>query len=132
MGKVSVLLASSHKGLLQTLRKVMERVGWISVVGTSVSTSDTLAKARELTPEVVVLDLALAGKRLETGRSILKVNPQAKVIVLTAEDYLGALEDERETRAAPADSGPLSLISKHSSPAELLKSISAARKRRLH
>ena len=130
--KVSVLLASSHKGLLQTLRKVLERVGWISVVGTSVSTGDTLEKAKALTPEVVVIDLALAGKHLETGRSILKANPQAKVIVLTAEDYMGAGEDESEAGALPADSEPLSLISKQSSPAVLLKSISAARKRRLH
>lgn len=130
--KVSVLLASSHTGLCQSLQQVLEHEDWIKVVGTSSSKSDTLKLTETLDPQVIILDFDMAGEELETSRQILSIRPEVKIIILSVYDFVGQVTVKRATKdAAPVES--VNWLSKQSNPSELLRSISTARKkRRIH
>jgi DNA-binding NarL/FixJ family response regulator len=142
LDKVSVLLATSQKGLAQSLQTVLEHEDWIQVVGSSASRDETLELAKSLTPQVVVIDYELAGDGLETGRRILKVSPEVRIIVLSVYDYVGQVTVRSATakvspetpKEAPAVVESVEWLSKKSSLAQLLDSISSAGKkhRRLH
>lgn len=133
MDKVSVLLASSQKSLRQSLRTVLENEDWIQVVGTSASRADALEMAKELAPQVVVLDMDLEGDGLEAGRMILEVSPEAKIIVLSTYDYVGRVTVKPALKGEAPELDSVDWLSKKSSLADLLKTISATkRSRRVH
>ncbi|MDP1807975.1 MAG: response regulator transcription factor [Actinomycetota bacterium] len=130
MEKVSVLLASPNKTLRQSLERVLGHEDWIQVVGVSASKVDALDMAKTLAPQVVVVDLELEGDGLETGRQILEVSPDAKIIVLSPYDYVGQVT-VKESPIEPATAiESVDWLSKKSSLADLLKTISATEKRR--
>ncbi len=136
MEKVSVLIASSNKGLCQSLENVLNHEEWINVVGTSLSKSGTLALAKTFAPQVVVIDFSIAGDDLWIGEQIIKVSPDAKIIVLSKYDLVGkvdikAVPESQGAKGAGVDS--IDWISKNSSPNSLLKLIHAVkRERQIH
>ena len=133
MDKISVLLASSHKSLRQSLRAVLENEDWIQVVGASASRADALELAKELAPQVVVLDMDLEGDGLEAGRQILEVSPEAKIIVLSTYDYVGQITVKPSPNGEAPEIASVDWLSKKSSLADLLKTISGVkRRRRIH
>ena len=133
MGRVSVLLASSHMGLCQSLQQVLELEDWITVVGTSSSELDTLDLARALAPEVVILDYDLTGESLDIGRQILRTSPETKIIVLSLYDYLGQVTVKTAPEGQGFEVDSVEWLSKNSSAAELIKSVATVKKkRRLH
>lgn len=133
MEKVSVLIASSNKGLCQSLENVLGHEEWISVVGTSVSKAGTLALAKTFEPQVVVIDFSIAGDDLGIGEQIIKVSPDAKIIVLSKYDLIGkvdvqAVPESQGVRGAGVDS--IDWLSNNSNPGSLLKLIHAVKKER--
>ena len=136
MEKVSVLIASSNKGLCQSLKNVLNHEEWISVVGTSVSKADTLALAKTFEPQVVVIDFSIAGDDLGIGEQIIKVSPDAKIIVLSKYDLVGKV-DVKTISGAPNEKtigvDSIDWLSKDSNPGSLLKLIHAVkRERQIH
>ncbi len=131
MDKVSVLLASSYKGLRQSLRTLLENEGWINVVGTSDSMTEAVELAEKYLPQVIVLDYELAGSNTRIGQKLLDIDPDIKIIVLSVFDYVGQIGTE-DTPGAANDLASVEWVSKNSNPADLLKLISGNRQRRIH
>ncbi len=87
--KISVLLVDDHALVRRGFRRLLEDERDISVVGEAGSGAEAIARFRDLSPNVVVMDCALPeGNGLQATRQILAVDPRTKVLMLSmhAED----------------------------------------------
>lgn len=93
---IRVLLAEDHKIVRQGTRMYLESVG-VEVIGEATTGAEAVKLARELLPDVVVMDIhmpELTG--VEATRRIRHENEDVRVLVLTAYDepaYVDALLD---------------------------------------
>lgn len=91
---IRVLLAEDHKIVRQGTRMYLESVG-VEVIGEATTGAEAVKLARELLPDVVVMDIhmpELTG--VEATRRIRHENEEVRVLVLTAYDepaYVDAL-----------------------------------------
>lgn len=87
-----VLVADDHAVMRQGLRALLERHGF-AVVAEAADGRAAVTAARELQPDVAVLDLAMPGlSGVEAGEEIIRAAPATRVIVLTAlggTDFVG-------------------------------------------
>lgn len=87
MKRLRILIADDHEIVRRGLRGLLEaNPGW-QVCGEASTGRDAVARAIELAPDVVVIDLAMPGiNGLEATREILRARPDAQVLVLTMHD----------------------------------------------
>jgi DNA-binding NarL/FixJ family response regulator len=79
-----VLLADDHVRLREALRDLLEETGF-EVVGCSGDGADAVALARQLEPDIVVLDLRMPVLNgLDATKLIKDVRPATQVVVLSA------------------------------------------------
>ena len=133
--KISVLLAGSEPDLNQNLKEIIENSGGINIVGSSDSKKRILDLAKELLPEVIVVDLGFAGDGLRASQQLLKISPKSKIIVLSVYDYIGRVDIQTLPEDGQSALDSIQWLSKNSKPAELLELIShndeRSKKRRL-
>ncbi|MEJ2361297.1 MAG: response regulator [Gammaproteobacteria bacterium] len=80
----TVLLADDHDLVRTGLRRLLEDVKEIEVVAEATSGEEAIRFCRELSPQVVLMDLNMPGMGgLEATRKILQHNDTIKVIVVT-------------------------------------------------
>lgn len=81
---IRILLVDDHAVLRAGLRALLEAEPDFTVVGEAGTGEDALAKARELHPDVVVMDLSMPGMGgLEATRRLTQELPHTRVLVLT-------------------------------------------------
>jgi two-component system NarL family response regulator len=90
-----VVLVDDHQLFREGMRGVLEADGMV-VVGEGADGQQAVALARELQPDVLVMDLRLrASSGLDALRSVLKANPEMSTVVVTVSaeraDVLDAL-----------------------------------------
>lgn len=81
---IRVMLADDHTLVRQGFRRILEDDERISVVGEASTGIQAIALAKELKPDVAVLDLSmpeLGG--IEAAGEILKANPSMKILILS-------------------------------------------------
>jgi DNA-binding NarL/FixJ family response regulator len=94
-----VLLADDHARLREALRDLLEETGF-EVVGESGDGVDAVAAARELAPDIVVLDLRMPVLNgLDATKLIKDTRPATQVVVLSAFE---SPQLERQAREAGA------------------------------
>jgi len=82
---VNVLLVDDHALLRQALRMLLESRPGLHVVGDCGDGRTALELARQLRPDVVLMDVAMPGlDGLETTRRIKREAPESRVILLTS------------------------------------------------
>jgi DNA-binding NarL/FixJ family response regulator len=82
--KIKVLIADDHTMVRQGLRMMLAGQNDIEVVGEASNGREAVQRAKELDPDVVVLDLSMPILNgLEATRQIVKDNPRIGVLVLT-------------------------------------------------
>jgi two-component system, NarL family, response regulator LiaR len=93
---IRVLLAEDHKIVRQGTRLYLESVG-VTIIGEAATGAEAVRMARELQPDVVVMDIHLPELTgIEATRRIRHENANVRVLVLTAYDepaYIHALLD---------------------------------------
>jgi two-component system invasion response regulator UvrY len=116
---VTILLVDDHAVVRTGYRRILENDSRLRVVGEAANSSEALHHDRELTPDVIVLDIALPGvSGIETLRRILARLPAARVLMFSM--YSDAIYASRALRA-----GALGYISKSSAPELLVEGVRA-------
>jgi CheY-like chemotaxis protein len=91
--KVRVLLADDYPDLRELMRRQLERAGF-EVVGEASDGQEAVALAEELSPDVIVLDLAMPKMDgLQTLPALRETSPRAKVIVVSG--FANGLMEDR-------------------------------------
>src|SRR5262245_16648676 len=84
MSRIRLLLADDHRMFRQGLRELLERKTDFVVVGEAMTGREALAKAAELQPDIVLLDIQMPDlDGIEVARQLAQAMPQVKVIMLT-------------------------------------------------
>ncbi len=81
---IKVLIADDHQIVRQGLRTLLEREPDLKVVAQSEDGRTTVRLARELAPEVIIMDVAMPDLNgIEATRQIVTERPQVKIIALS-------------------------------------------------
>lgn len=116
-GPTKVLLVDDHAIVREGYRRLLEGEPSIIVVGEASDASQACQSARSLSPDVVVMDIALPGTSgIEATRRMLKDQPQLRVLMFSMYD-----DAIYATRALEA--GALGYLSKASAPEVLVQAI---------
>jgi DNA-binding NarL/FixJ family response regulator len=82
--KITVLLVDDHSLVRRGFRRILEDEPDMEVVGEAGDGENAIQLARELTPQVVVMDCALPGMNgLQAIREILEQSPHTAVLMLS-------------------------------------------------
>jgi DNA-binding NarL/FixJ family response regulator len=82
--KIRVLLCDDHTLFREGIKAILKDEHSIEIVGEAEDGRQAVAKALELHPDVVLMDIAMPDlSGFDATRRILQANPKAKVIVLT-------------------------------------------------
>jgi len=118
-GKMKILIADDHPVVREGLVTMLSRENDIEVVGEAQNGKVAIEKARELKPDIVLMDLRMPEvDGIEAIRRIKSENPQVKFIVLTTYD-----NDEYIFKGIEA--GARAYLLKDAPRAELFKAIRA-------
>lgn len=116
-----ILLVDDHKLLMEGVRSLLAPYGHLRVVGMAQNGGEAVALAASLQPHLLVLDLGMPGMNgLETGRAVLEVRPQTRILVYTGH------EDQRWLPEL-IDLGIMGHVRKSESPGVLLRAIESVR-----
>lgn len=90
--KIRVLIVDDHQVVREGLTSVLDGKGDIEVVGLAGDGSEAIEKARELSPDVVLMDISMPKMNgVEATRQIKKEKPEIGVVILTMyadEEYI--------------------------------------------
>jgi len=92
MPKIKCLLVDDHTLFRQGVRRLLESETDFEVVGEAADGGEAVEKARELRPDIVLMDIGMPGlSSFESARQIKKNRMETKILFLTMyedEDYL--------------------------------------------
>jgi len=92
MAKIRTLLTDDHTLFRQGVKTLLSAEPGLEVVGEAGNAAEAIAKAAELKPDIVLMDVSMPGlSSFEATRQIRKNRPETKVLFLTMyddEDYL--------------------------------------------
>jgi NarL family two-component system response regulator LiaR len=126
MGRVRVLIVDDHSVVRQGLRMFLALDPEIDIVAEAATGEEAVQSARELRPDVVLMDLLMPGTGgIEATRTIRTDMPDVEVIALTS-----VLDDEAVTGAIRA--GAIGYLLKNTEADELLRAIKSAAAGEVH
>jgi two-component system response regulator NreC len=83
-GKIKVLLCDDHTLFREGIKAILKDETSIEIVGEAADGRQAVAKALELQPDVVLMDIAMPElSGFDATRRIVQANAQAKVLILT-------------------------------------------------
>ena len=115
--RISVLLADDHAMFRAGIKALLDADGRVEVVGEASSGDGAVDLARELRPDVVVMDLSMPGSNgLEATRRIAALELDTHVLVLT-------VHAEEEYLVPVVEAGASGYLTKTSADTDLLEAI---------
>lgn len=119
MDKIKILIVDDHAIMREGIRALLDLQEDIEVVGEACDGNEAIDKARELGPDVAIMDIAMPGMDgLEATRRMRKKNPNLRVLVLT--QY-----DNREYILSVIKAGASGYVPKRALSSELVTAIHA-------
>jgi NarL family two-component system response regulator LiaR len=119
MEEIKVLLAEDHSVVREGLRELIERQEDMRVVGEASDGEEAVSLANELSPDLVLMDIALPKLTgIEATRRIKELHPFITILVLTA-------YDNEEFILALLEAGAAGYLLKNVGSQELLDAIHA-------
>jgi DNA-binding NarL/FixJ family response regulator len=120
MSQVQILLVDDHEVVRLGLKSLLERHAQFNVVAEAASESEAVAQAIAHEPDVVLMDVRLAGGNgVDACAQIMMNLPQTKIIILTS--YA-----EDDTLFAAIRAGAVGYVLKQVGSAELVRAIESA------
>jgi two-component system response regulator NreC len=119
MNPIRILLADDHTVMRNGLRLLLERQRNLTVVGEASDGRETVRLAEQLSPDVVVMDIAMPNLNgIEAARQIMAVNPDIAIVILSMHS-----DESYVIRALKA--GARAYLLKDSAEGDLIASIHA-------
>lgn len=119
MEPIRVLIADDHPLVREGVRALLASVSDMAIVGEAANGEEAIARAAELQPDVILMDLHMPGiNGIEATRQVLQINPHIEILVLTM------LEDDDSVFAAMR-AGARGYLLKGADQAEVLRAITA-------
>ena len=119
MNKLRIMLADDHETVREGLKMIVNAQDDMEVVGFAGDGREAVARAQELLPDVLVLDISMPKLNgLKATEKLSEVCPQVKVLTLSRHADDGYI---RELLAA----GACAYVLKQSAPSELIHAIRA-------
>ncbi len=115
---IRVLVVAEIRLYREGLAQILSRSNDITVVGTAARHEEAVASAVELTPDVVLLDMATSNG-LDVARAVAHASPAGRVVALAVP------EDDHEVIAC-AEAGVAGYVPRHASLEELVAVIQSA------
>lgn len=116
-GNIRVLFVDDHKVMRQGLVRLMASQPVIRVVGEAADGLEAIAQARQLKPDVIVMDVSMPVMNgIEATRQIKAEFNEVKVIGLS-------MHEDEQLAASMREAGAEAFVCKSASSAELLKAI---------
>lgn len=117
--RITVLVADDHAVVREGIRHVLSDVQGFDVVGEAASGAEAVQLAAQFDPNVVLLDVSMpGGTGLEVIGDVLRVAPQARVLILS-------VHDEAEYVLQAVRAGAHGYLRKDSSPNDLRDAVRA-------
>jgi DNA-binding NarL/FixJ family response regulator len=117
--KIKLLLVDDHALVREGIRSSLVRYSALSVVGEAVNGKEAIRKSKELSPDIVLMDLNMPEMGgLEATPLIRKKCPRTKIIALT-------VHDTKEYVFQILRAGAHGYVLKDTSPEELVRAIEA-------
>jgi two-component system nitrate/nitrite response regulator NarL len=114
---IRVLLVDDHPVVREGLSCYLRDHEQVCVIGEAVDGQEALAKARELSPDLVLMDIDMPRMNgLVAADTLRKENPKIKVLVLS-------MHSDPDSVLGILQAGARGFVLKHASPDELLKAI---------
>lgn len=114
---INVFLVDDHELVRTGIRRILEDVRGIKVVGEVSCGEDAVQFCRENQPDVILMDMNMPGiGGLEATRKILRNNPDIKIIVLT-------IHTEEPFPSKVMQAGGAGYLTKGAAPEEVLGAI---------
>lgn len=115
--KIKILVADDHPVVRKGLHSCLARQDRLKIVGEASDGDEALKKTRELSPDVVLMDISMPGMNgLEVTEVLRKDHPDVKVLVLS-------VHNNRDYIFRIIQAGAHGFISKEAPPDELLRAI---------
>src|SRR6202165_5095896 len=115
--KARVLIVEDHQVVADGLAALINDQKDMMVIGQAGSVSEAIARATELSPDIVLMDFRLTdGTGADAGTGIRQVGPDTKLIFLTREDSDAA-------RFAAIEAGASAFIHKSRAASEVVEAI---------
>lgn len=122
MSKTKVLLVDDHTIVRQGLKALLGFQDGIEVVGEAEDGRQAIEKAKELVPDIIVIDITMPNLNgIEATRQLKKINPEMKVLVLT-------VHDNEEYIHQVLQAGASGYLLKESAVSDLVSAINAVKK----
>lgn len=114
---VRILIADDHEAVREGLQRMIERQpGW-NVCGAASTGHEAVQKAKNLKPDIVILDMSMPGPNgLEATRQIKRISGQTEVLIFTGHEMDELIPDLFEA-------GAKSFILKSESSLQLMEAI---------
>jgi DNA-binding NarL/FixJ family response regulator len=111
---IKILLADDQPGIREGLRMRLTLESDVTVVGEAGSGEEAIRLARALRPDVVLMDVRMAGMDgIEATAALRAVAPESSIVILS-------LYDDARTRARAKEAGAAAFVAKHHKKEELL------------
>jgi NarL family two-component system response regulator LiaR len=120
VSKIKVIVADDHPAFREGLSHLLNREEDIEVIAEASDGEQTVELAKELQPDVALIDVAMPGiNGIEAAKQVRSICPQTAIIMLTAYDYQAYILTCLQIRAA-------GYLLKSSSVAEIVNAIRSA------
>jgi DNA-binding NarL/FixJ family response regulator len=114
---IRILLADDHALFRAGLRALLESEPRWEVVGEAANGNEAVARARELKPDIVIMDLSMPGANgLEATRAMRALGLECRVLVLT-------VHAEEEYLVPVVEAGASGYLTKTSADTDLLEAL---------
>jgi len=124
-GRIRVMVVDDHPIMRKGIGDVLEASGRFDVVGLAGDGEEAVEAAKELKPDVIVMDVIMPGKDgIDACREVMELLPDTRVMMLTA-----STEEDAVIEAIAA--GATGYLQKYSPPEELVDSVADVAEDRL-
>lgn len=115
--KINVLICDDHSVFREGVRSILSAEPDMVVVGQASNGAEGVKKTRELSPDVVLMDIAMPVMRgFDATRRIVKLDPQIRVLMLT-------VYDDEDLVARCLSAGAAGYVLKDAPPEQLVYAI---------